>query len=149
LLVALSPGGPPGERGRIEATVANSEWTPPGEVSLDLRTGRYRLRHAPARNAPSAPVHTTRGRLAAAELQPLRAAYAEARAEGLIEPICRNGGRPAEIVVSNGGLDYLVLTGGGRQLEAPRELGCWTQAARNLDALLEATFGWRARPQRR
>lgn len=146
IVAALTGAGGSGQTGTVVASVANSEWTPPGEVSLDLRTGRYRLRHAPSRLAPSAPVRTTGGRLSKGELQPLRSAVAAARAQGLIEPVCRNGGPPPRVVISNGGPQHLVLIGGGRRLEAPGELGCWTEAAWNLDRLLEATFGWRARP---
>jgi hypothetical protein len=140
--------GSTGARGRIVATVAHSEWTPPGEVSLDLRTGRYRLRLAPSRLAPSAPVRMTRGRLSAAELQPLREASAEARAQGLIHSACRDNGRPEQIVIGNGSTIHMRLTGGGAPLLAPGERGCWTEAATNLHRQLDATFGARARPRR-
>ena len=146
LLLGAVPSAGARQEGTIVSTVANSEWTPAGQVRLDLRTGRYDLRHAPSRLAPQAPVRTSRGRLASSELQPLRAAAAKARAEGLVHEACRNGGPPPQIVISNGGPEYLALSRGGEHLEAHRDLGCWTEAAQNLEQLLEATFGHRARP---
>jgi hypothetical protein len=146
LLLGAGSGGSVRQDGIIVSTVAKSEWTPAGEVRLDLRTGRYDLRHAPSRLAPQAPVRITRGRLGSSELRPLRDAAAAARAEGLIHQACRDGGPPPQIVISNGGPEYLALSRSGERLEAHRDLGCWTEAAQYLEQLLEATFGHRARP---
>ncbi|HEY0011633.1 MAG TPA: hypothetical protein VGB79_02130 [Allosphingosinicella sp.] len=127
----------------VVASVANSEWTRSGEVSLDLRTGRYRLRHAPSRLTPYAAVPFTRGRLRASELERIRAAYAAARAKGL-EDDCSNG----NIVISNGGADLLVLTEDGSTMRADLSVGCFTREAMALGRLLEDEFGPRARPPR-
>jgi hypothetical protein len=145
MLAATGTGPAAAPTGTVTASVAHSEWTASGEVSLDLRSGRYRLRHQPSRITPRAPVPTTRGRLAASELQPIRSAYAQARAQGLTERVCLEGGRPPQLFLSNGGPQSMSLSGGGARIDAHSERGCWTEAAGNLQRLLEASFGWRAR----
>ena len=128
----------------VAASVANSEWVRAGEVSLDLRTGRYTLRHRPSRLAPKAPIRITRARLRTRELAPLRAAYLAAHANGLVEPNCTN----SDIIVGNGGTHYLDLTADETTVWVNSLQRCWTEAATNLDRLLEVTFAWRAVPER-
>ncbi|HEX8192064.1 MAG TPA: hypothetical protein VF552_04125 [Allosphingosinicella sp.] len=150
LLAALALSGAPAPASPRNATVvssvANSEWTRSGEVSLDLRTGRYRLRHAPSRLTPDAPARFTRGRIGASDLEPIRAAFAAARAQGLVVTgDCSNG----QFIISNGGADHLVLTEGGSTMRADLSSGCFTEAAVALSRMLEDMFGPRARPPRR
>ena len=131
----------------VTADVARSEWVPPGVVSVDLRSGRYLLTPAPARGAPVRPPERS-GRLTAAELAPIRSAFAAARVQGLVDPACANGGLPARIVVSNAGTPALVLTTAEGQTSAPSQLGCWSDAARRLLQILEARFQAEARSPR-
>lgn len=135
----------PARSGAVAASVAHSEWSRSGYVTLELGSGRYRLIHQQSRMNPSAPVPTTSGRLAADELQPIRTAYAAARAEGLMLPACRNGGRAPQIVISNGGPRRLILDPEGARNEAPTERGCWTEPAIRLHEAVDAAFGARAR----
>lgn len=132
---------------RVMADVARSEWAPPGVVSLNLHSGRYLLTPAPARGASVRPP-SRRGRLTPAELAPIRAAFASARMQGLVDSACGNGGRPAQIVVSNAGPPALVLTTGEGAVSAPSELGCWSDAARSLLRVLEERFQAAARSPR-
>lgn len=111
-----------------------SEWMPPGELRLNLATGRYEYKPQQPRNpaAPRLPVR--RGALAGAALAQVREAHASARAQGLRMPACQR------IIVSNAGPEKMVLTGTGDALTTPDELGCWSTAAEQLHNLLEAHF---------
>jgi hypothetical protein len=145
-LAACAPAAPAGSAatlsdGSITADVGLSEWVPPGEVSLDLRTGDYRLRPAPPRQAPAnTAVAVRRGTLAAAQLGAVRGAVAAAVSQGMVEPACEAGGRPPRVVISNAPTPAMVLTSEGRTLTAHRDRGCWTDAAGALHAILETTF---------
>jgi hypothetical protein len=134
----------------ITANVDMSEWGPPGQVSLDLRSGRYELTPAAPRRG-SRPSDTFRVRgatLAAAQLEQVRAAFAAARAQGLTEPVCEAGGAPPRIVISNAGTPFMVLTGERGTSTASKDLGCWTGSAQTLHNILETTFASNARPGR-
>lgn len=155
--LALAAAAPAASAGRaatlsggwITADVGMSEWVPPGQVSLDLRTGRYRLRPARPRQAPAGTRPAVRrGTLAAAQLRAVRGAVAAAVSQGLVEPICQRGGRPPRLVISNAPTPAMVLTNGGRTLSAHRDRGCWTGAARRLHSTLETTFAPQARGRR-
>jgi hypothetical protein len=133
-------------RGRtawIVSTVGHSEWCPAGNVRLDLVSGRYAYT-APARRPlcldadVARPV--SRGILAGQPLAALRTAFARVVAEGPAKPICREGGHPDEIVVSNGGQDVLVLTTGQWTHSPPDDLSCWSEAASGLSDGLDRVF---------
>lgn len=153
-LAASGHGGPgsasaPARSETITANVDMSEWGPPGEVSLDLGSGRYELTAAPRRGSrASGAVRVRRATLAAAQLEQVRAAFAAARAQGLTEPVCEAGGAPPRIVISNAGTPYMVLTGERGTLTASKDRGCWTGTAQRLHDILEATFASNARPGR-
>ena len=133
-----APG--PQRSGTLIADVQMSEWTPPGQVALDLATGTYQLSPArPRRAARGAPPPASlRGTLGAAQLSELRAAVDAAQTEGLDR--CADGRTPPEIIVSNAGTPRLVLNRGGGISSASEDLGCWTDSAQRLHQLLERTF---------
>jgi hypothetical protein len=58
----------------------------------------------------------------------------------LIDPVCRNGGRPKDIVVDNGATPVLILTSGAGTTSAPDDLSCWSDAASALHGVLEDAF---------
>ena len=148
LLAASQPAAPsePDRLGRtawIAATVEHSEWCPAGNVRLHLRTGRYALtRRAPGKICQDAklerPVRT--GSLDSERLAAIRAAALRVVAEGFESPACRDGGRPENIVISNGGTPTLVLTTGFATGSAPDDLSCWSDAATALHDLLDESF---------
>lgn len=74
------------------------------------------------------------------DLQTFRDAFDLVRSEGLETSICRAGGKPDDIIVSNGGLPTLVVTTGAKTEHAPDRLECWSEAAKSLRVLLETTF---------
>lgn len=145
--LALTAVGPQGGARRpgtvvISATFDRSEWTPPGRVTLDLRTGRYRLTPAPSRRQLQAriAVRERSGALAANPLARVRAAAETARSQGLTDPSCRGGRRPSEIIISNVGPIMMALSGADGTVETPNELACWGPAARGLYLALQAAF---------
>lgn len=141
---APSPAAPTlGRTAWILSTVDQSEWCPAGNVRLELATGRYA--HTAGARRPACvdrrlerPALT--GRLNAARLATVRAAALRVLTEGSTKPACRDGGRPQEIVISNGGLHILVLTTGAYSQSAPDDLSCWSDAAWALHSLLDETF---------
>jgi hypothetical protein len=147
-LIATLPGSPAfGRQGAapvsIFATIGHSEWCPAGTVRLDLGTGRYTMR-APARQGSCHRPFLHRIRMAVLpveDLARLQAAYARAAAEGLMNPACRTGGQPREVVISNGGTPVMRLTERGRTTSPPGEtLTCWSEAAMQLHDTLEIIF---------
>lgn len=131
----------PGLAGTIFSTIGHSEWCPAGNVGLDLSTGDYAFTARAARRACNnrdlqRPV--VRGRLDAARLAAVQQAYRRALTEGL--DVCRDGGRPQRIVVSNGGKPILVLTSGVGTTAAPDDLSCWSEAGLALQRTLADTF---------
>ena len=127
----------------IVATLAHSEWCPAGNVRLDLRSGRYALTARAAGrvcgdSGLQRPVVT--GRLGSGRLEAVRGAFARAVAEGLEGPECREGKRPDHIVISNGGTPILVIATGAFQEAAPDDLTCWSDAATELQDVLDETF---------
>ena len=126
----------------IVATVEHSEWCPAGNVRLHLRTGRYSLTRRAQRQVCGGtierPVRT--GTLDRERLAAIRAAAARVMTEGFESPACENGGRPEDIIVSNGGTPILVLTTGFATGSAVDDLSCWSEAATALHDLLDETF---------
>jgi hypothetical protein len=127
----------------VFSTIDNSEWCPAGNVRLDLRTGRYELTHGASRlvcgdRNLQRPV--TSGTLAAPRLADLRAAYLRVLSEGLEDPVCRDGGRPARIVIGNGGKTILVVASGSRTVSPPENRSCWSEAATALHNQLGRQF---------
>jgi hypothetical protein len=148
-LLAASQPALPRDRARLGqtawlvATVGHSEFCPAGNVRLDLRTGRFQFTaRAPRRrcNDPALERPVRVGMLAAAPLRAIRDAYLRVRADGLVNPACENGGRPDEIVVSNGGTPLLVVATGATTGVAPENLTCWSDAASALQQALDAAF---------
>lgn len=148
LLASSQPAEPArstdlGRTAWIFGTVAHSEWCPAGHVRLDLRTGRYELT-ARARRPACVDEKLERavrtGALGSKTLSAVRAAYLRVFREGLEKPICREGGRPEDITVSNGGTPILVLGTGWRTVSAVDDLSCWSDAASALHDLLDETF---------
>jgi hypothetical protein len=139
---AFAPAPGPAGSASIFATVGHSEWCPPGTVRLDIGTGRFTVtaprgwrtcRRPPYRS----PVRT--GVLPANALTDVRIAYHDAAGMGLDNPACRSGRRPA-VVIGNGGFPTLRLTSGGRTRSPPRDLACWSEAARHLHRVLDNAF---------
>jgi hypothetical protein len=130
----------------VFSTIGQSEFCNPGHVRLDLRTGRYSLTvRAPRRLCDQRdlerPVRS--GKLPDESLARVRAAYRQVIAEGLETPICREGGKPRDIVISNGGTLILVVATGTAVGSAPDDLGCWSKAAIALHDALDEAFGTR------
>src|SRR4051812_4905872 len=77
----------PGRTAWVFATIGHSEWCPPGDVRLDLTTGRYTLTPRSARRACN---QTGRdrpgvaGRLGPAGLGAIRSAYRRGVGEGKV-----------------------------------------------------------------
>jgi hypothetical protein len=153
-LLAASQPAPPqpapvlGRTAWLVATVDQSEFCPPGNLRLDLRSGQYQA----TAGAPRPICNDLRierpgrsGTLDAAHLATVRAAFLRVVTEGLGNPACLNGGHPQEVVVSNGGTPVLVLTTGAETAAAPDDLSCWSTAATALHNLLEEQFGTPAR----
>lgn len=148
LLAAAPPAEPVDPAGLggsewIVATLAHSEWCPAGNVRLDLRSGRYALTARASRRVCSQggllrPVVT--GRLRSGRLEAVRVAYSRLVAEGFESPDCQDGKHPDDIVVSNGGTPILVVATGAAQASAPDDLTCWSDAATDLQGLLDETF---------
>jgi hypothetical protein len=63
-----------------------------------------------------------------------------ARTEGMQNSECRSGGKPAELVISNGGTPLLALTTGRDVAWAPEDLSCWSEAAGALHEALDNVF---------
>jgi len=131
----------------IFATVGHSEWCPAGQVRLNLATGRYTVT-APRTwrtcRMPAFPRRVRTDVLAAADLIAVRAAYYGALSDGLEHPGCRGEGRRPLPVVSNGGLPSLRLANRARTISAPKEMHCWSAAARRLHRMLEDLFAPRS-----
>lgn len=129
--------------GWVLSTVGQSEWCPAGNVMLDLKTGRYALtRRAPRRlcNQIGLQRPVIHGTLVRAQLTTIRSAYLRVLSDGLENPACRDGGRPGNIVVDNGGLRVLVVTSGMATMSAPDDLACWSEAGTALQNAVDRIF---------
>ena len=133
----------------IFSTVGHSEFCNPGYVRLDLRTGRYTLTTRVARpvcDEPGLERPVRSGTLVAGRLARLRAAYQLAVTEGLENPVCRSGGKPQDMFVSNGGTPIVVVATGRAVGSAPDDLSCWSEAATALHEALDEAFETRNWP---
>ncbi len=129
-----------GRTATVFSSVGQSEWCPAGNLWLDLSSGEYRFTARAPRlicSTPNLERPVRKGRLDRRRLAGLRLLYGRAQAEGL--DLCRDG-RRGDIVISNGGVQVLVLTTGARSMVAPEELGCWTKAADALHRALNDNF---------
>jgi hypothetical protein len=146
ILVAINqPSEPPrlGKTAQILSTVEHSEWCPAGRVALDVRTGRFDFTARASRricNETNLERPVRKGKLSPGDLDAVRAAYLKALTEGLESTVCRNGARPQEIWITNGGVPILVLASGAWTVSAPDDLTCWSQSARELQDLLDRLF---------
>jgi hypothetical protein len=128
----------------IFSTIGQSEFCPPGNVTVDLTTGRYTLTARAARRmcdqqGLERPVR--RGKLVGASLARLRAAYLRVVREGFDNAVCSEGRKPQDIIISNAGTPIVVLATGGGIGSAPDDLSCWSEAATALHDELDKTFG--------
>jgi hypothetical protein len=138
---ATSVSAAPLKSGSVTATVGASEREPPGLLMLDLRSGRYQLAPLPARDSSGINfVRVRQGRLAATELQEVRAASAMALSAGVADPACPVVPGSRRLAGSSEGAPVLKLTAKSRTLAAPVERECWTGAARTLHSMLETRF---------
>lgn len=110
---------------------------------LDLQTGKF----AYTAGAPKAVCNDDglerrilQGRLSGQSLDRLRASFAQASVTSLESPVCRDGGKPDYIIISNGGIPTLVMTTGADTEPAPQKWECWSEAASALHNLLDETF---------
>lgn len=129
----------------IFSTVGHSEFCPPGNVTVDLRTGRYAVTPRAARRTCDdvgleRPVR--KGALSSKTLAAVRAAYLRVLSEGLGDSLClcRVGDGPRDIIVNNGGTPTLLLTTGRSSNSAPDDLNCWSAAATALHDILDEAF---------
>jgi hypothetical protein len=127
----------------IFSTVGHSEFCPPGNVTLDVRTGRYTFTPRASRRVCEdvtleRPVK--RGRLTGVALAPIQTAYRRVLQEGFESQHCQDATRAQDIRISNGGTPILVLTTGRATASAPDDLSCWNDAASALHDLLDTTF---------
>ena len=136
-------------RGTVTASVGISEWGPPGQVRLDLATGRYTLTAAvPRQGAPLG--RSGPGRLDPARLQRVRDVVRAALEGTLSERACNAGEQPPRLVISNAaGPIFLELDASGRRMTAPRDRACWTPGAMHLQRVMDDIFGPLARPSNR
>jgi hypothetical protein len=128
----------------IVASVGHSEWCwPPGSVRLNLAKGRYAVTPSPRWRTCRRPVWPRRvrtGILAAGDLAAVRAAYGQARSDGLEDAACRNRGQPPRVVIGNGGERTLRLIVRRVSIMPPRNEGCWSDAASRLHRVLDDIF---------
>ena len=132
----------------IFATIGHSEFCPPGDVMIDLRSGRYSLTaRAPRRICERRDLErpVRKGRLVYTSLARLRSAYLRVLAEGLDDADCHKpkGPGPQMIVINNGGTPTMVLATGRETGAAPDDLNCWSKAATALHDVLDEVFGAR------
>lgn len=135
-----------GQTAWIFTTIGLSEWCNPGHVRLDLRTGRYSLTARAPRlvcndRGLERPIRS--GTLRDETLGKLRAAYQLVLREGLENPVCRSGGKPQDMVISNAGTPILLLATGRAVGSAPDDLSCWSKSATALHRALDDAFGVR------
>jgi hypothetical protein len=132
----------------IFATIGHSEFCPPGNVRVDLRSGRYELTvRAPRRicDEPGLERPVQKGKLTGDGLARLRSAYLRVLAEGLADPNCHkpNGPGPYQIILTNAGTPIMVVATGRSIGSAPDDLNCWNRAATTLHDVLDDVFGTR------
>jgi hypothetical protein len=137
---------PLGRTAWIFSTIGHSEFCNPGHVRLDLWRGRYSVTaRAPRRvcdkRGLERPVRN--GTLVEESLGKLRVAYQRVLADGLENPVCREGGKLQDIIISNGGTPILVIATGRAVKSAPDDLTCWSKAATALHDALDEAFGAR------
>lgn len=152
-LFAVGQPGPPsdahalGHSGVIVSTIGHSEWCPPGDMRLDLETGRYLvIRRAPRKtcNESNPEREVASGILALGQLQRVRAAALLVQTDGALNSDCRAGGKPLDhVVISNGGTPHLLLSTDRAFTWAPDDLSCWSEAVHDLYNALGDTFGTR------
>jgi len=149
LMVAVQPSPNAVALGRtawIFSTIGHSEFCNPGHARLDLQTGRYTLTaRAPRRicDQPGLERSVRSGTLVDGSLARLRDAYQRALTEGMESPVCREGGKSQDIIISNGGTPILLLATGRAVRSAPDDLSCWSNAATALHDALDEAFGTR------
>jgi hypothetical protein len=127
----------------IFATVGHSEFCPAGNVTVDVRTGRYTLTARAARrvcNDVRLERPARQGTLSPQKLAAVRTAYQRVLSEGLESQVCQEGGRPQDLVISNGSTPILVLTNGRASHSAPGDVGCWSEATTALHDALDRVF---------
>lgn len=132
-----------GRTARIFSTVGHSEFCPAGNVTLDVRSGRFTLTPRAPRaicDDPQLERPVKRGRLSGPALTAIQLAYGRVLREGFENQRCRGGAPTEDIVINNGGTPVLVLTTGRATGSAPDDLNCWNDAATALHNLLESTF---------
>jgi hypothetical protein len=155
LFAALAAGAQPfpapefarlGRKAWVFSTIGHSEWCPPGNVKVDLSTGRYALTVRAPRSVCN-DVNLERpvklGMLSAEALDRVRAAAVQVAKEGTSTPDCHKGDGLSGIYVDNGGPPLVVLTTGGDVAWAPDDRGCWSGAVNALHSSLEGTFNTR------
>ena len=145
--LALLPAAPTAAQdypssGAVFALLDQNEWCPGGSVYLDLRTGSFMLyprvtRPACVNHSSDLPVE--QGKLEAAGLERLRAAYAKTRRAGLKRDQC-------DVVINNGGPQVLVITAPGFSATTPDDEGCWSDEANELYEDLFQVFGRQRQP---
>ena len=130
----------------IFSTIGHSEFCNPGYVRIDLRTGRYSITARAPRpicdeRGLERPVRS--GILGNEGLGKLRTAYQRVLAEGLENPVCRSGGKPQDVIISNGGTPILLVATGRAVGSAPDDLTCWSKSATALHDALDDVFAVR------
>lgn len=127
----------------VTSTVGWSEWCQPGVVTVDLDDGQFRWFQQQRRPycVSSGSISIVRGTLSAERLTALRTAAQAARVRGLARPECVAGRDSERIVISNGGSAYLLtLVDPKTGISAPGILSCWSNAAFDLQRVLEHAF---------
>ena len=150
-LIGLQPAPVPnpatlGRTAWIFSTVGHSEFCPPGNVTVDLRTGRYTLTvRAPRRLCDEVVLERPekQGTLVGGNLARLRLAFLRVVTEGAEKRPCREPGKQHDIIISNGGTPVLVLVTGRGAGSAPDDLTCWSEASTALHEALNEVFGAR------
>ena len=142
-LSARADGAPSRSERMIFATVGWSEWCPPGRVIVDFYSGHYRwVVQSPRRVCQRATTTELRtGKLPLAQLVAVQEATEIVLKDGINRTECRSGFNPSNPVISNAaGPYFLVISSKVGSLSAAGDLGCWSDASRALQRLLEGIF---------
>jgi hypothetical protein len=126
----------------INTTIARSEWGSYEKLSLNVRTGEYKIIAYPNNYAPynQHPPQIENGRLAKNNLRKIYPAYRAALRDGLTNADCDRNPRRYGLFISNARMPSLRISVGSKVYSSSRSYQCWTSAARVLNRQIDQSF---------